>query len=236
VLRKRDHIFDLWPWPQTLTGEVDKWRGRAWFRPDVINDSGSPYEVHVTAVNARTTRLEYFSNRDPGGLRLEHILASFSIPLWYGPTEIDGVPYWDGGTLANTPFRKALELGGTEIVVATMIPWPERPLHTSERLSHITHIEHELLIIAQDLWNAFEPALDAMLTETVWRDYLLYRAEREAGQYANLDWLEIVAPDRYLTVGLMTHYQLEYHEYLFRQGYWDARNDLAGVLPLPPGA
>jgi predicted acylesterase/phospholipase RssA len=233
VLRRRDHIFDLWPWPLTLTGENEKWRGRAWFRPEVINDPGSPYEVYVTAVNTRTTRLEYFSNRDPGGLRLEHILASFSIPLWYGPTEIDGVPYWDGGTLANTPFRKALELGGTEIVVATMIPWPERPLHDSERPGYITHIEHELLIIAQDLWNAFEPALDAMLTETVWRDYLLYKAEQEAGQYAGLDWLEIVAPNRYLTVGLMTHYQLEYHEHLFELGYWDARNDLAGVLPLP---
>lgn len=233
IVRRRDHVFDLWPWPETLTGEARKWQGRAWFHPEVINAPDAPYEVVVTAVNTQTAQLEHFSNRDPGGLRLEHILASFSIPLWYGPTEIDGVPYWDGGTLANTPFRRALEIGATEIVVATMIPWPERPVFTSERPGYITEIGHEFLAIAQELWNAFEPALDAMLTETVWRDYLLFQAEQEAGRYPDLAWLEIVAPNRYLTVGLMTHYQLEYHQHLFELGYWDARNDLAGVLPLP---
>ena len=232
VLRRRDHIFDLSPWPEALVGRSKKWQDRPWFRPEVINRADAPYDVYVTAVNTQTTRLEYFSNRDPGGLSLEHIMASFSIPLWYGPTEIDGVPYWDGGTLANTPFRKALELGGTEVVVATMIPWPERPLYSHERPGYVTHIDQELLVIAQELWNAFEPALDAMLTETVWRDYLLFKMELEAGHYPDLKWLEIVAPDHYLTVGLMTHYQLEYHEYLFQLGYWDARNDLAGVLPL----
>lgn len=233
VLRRRDHILDLWPWPETLTGRSRKWRRRPWFRPDVINGPDAPYEVCVTAVNGRTTQLEFFSNRDPGGLKLEHILASFSIPLWYGTTEIDGVPYCDGGVLANTPFRKALELGGTEIVVATMVPWPERPLYNHERPGYITEIEQELLIIAQELWNAFEPALDAMLTEMVWRDYLLYRMELESGHYPDLEWLRIVAPAHYLTVGLMTHYQLEFHRQLFDLGYGDARKDLADVLPLP---
>ena len=79
----------------------------------------------------------------------------------------------------------------------------------------------------------WRPALDAMLTETVWRDYLLYKMEREAGRYPDLKWLEIVAPDHYLTVGLMTHYQVEYHQQLFQLGYRDARKDLAQTLPLP---
>jgi NTE family protein len=233
VLRRRDHVLDLWPWPETLAGRSRKWRDRAWFRSEVINSPDAPFTVYVTAVNARTTQLELFGNRDPGGLKLEHVLASFSIPLWYGPIEIDGVPYWDGGVLANTPFRKALELGGTEIVVATMIPWPERPLYSHERPGYITDIEQDLLIIAQELWNAFEPALDAMLTEIVWRDYLLYKRELEAGLYPELDWLRIVAPEQYLTVGLMTHYQVEYHRRLFELGYSDARKDLANVVPLP---
>jgi predicted acylesterase/phospholipase RssA len=236
VIRRRDHIIDLSPWPKTLTGQSRKWRDRAWFDEQVINGQDAPYEVHVTAVNANTAQLEVFSNRVPGGLRLEHVLASFSIPLWYGPTVIDGIPYWDGGTVANTPFRKALELGGTEIVVATMIPWPERPLRSHERPGYVTEIDQELLIITQELWNAFEPALDAMLTETVWRDYLLFKMEVEAGRYPSLQWLEIVAPDHYLTVGLMTHYQAEYHKHLIELGYWDAKEDLSAVLPLPAGS
>lgn len=233
VLHRRDHIIDLSPWPQTLMGESSKWKGRAWFHPEVINHQDAPYEVYVTAVNADRAQLEFFSNRDPGGLQLEHILASFSIPLWYGPTEIDGVPYWDGGTLANTPFRKALELGGTEIVVATMVPWPERPMYSHKRPGYVSDIRRQILMIVQELWNAFEPALDAMLTETVWRDYLLYKQEQRAGQYPKLEWLRIVAPDHFLTVGLMTHYQLEHHQHLFELGYWDAKNDLADVLSLP---
>jgi len=234
VIRRRDHIIDLSPWAKTLTGQSRKWRGRPWFQPEVINGPDAPYQVHVTAVNAETTRVEFFCNgdmrREPDGLRLEHVLASFSIPLWYGPTMIGDVPYWDGGTLANTPFRRALELGATEIVVVTMVPWPERPMYTHERPGYITEIDQELLIITQELWNAFEPALDAMLTETVWRDYLLYKMELEAGQYPALKWLEIVAPDHYLTVGLMTHYELEYHQQLFELGYRDARSDLKAVL------
>jgi predicted acylesterase/phospholipase RssA len=234
VLRHRDHVFDLSPWPETHTGSARKWRDRPWFKPETINSPDSPYEIHITAVNGDTAQLEFFSNRDEGGLRLEHILASFSIPLWYGPTEIDGVPYWDGGTLANTPFRRALELEATEILVVTMVPWPERPLRSYERPGYVSDIDHELLIIAQELWNAFEPALDAMLTETVWRDYLLCKVEREAGRYPELGWLEIVAPDHYLTVGLMTHYQLEFHQHLFELGHNDAEKDLAGVLGEAP--
>jgi hypothetical protein len=34
-------------------------------------------------------------------------------------------------------------------------------------------------------------------------------------------------------VGLMTHYQVEYHRRLFELGYSDARKDLANVVPLP---
>ncbi|NLF12436.1 MAG: hypothetical protein GX597_11675 [Anaerolineaceae bacterium] len=236
VLYRRDHVFDLTPWPETLLGCSKKWRDRPWFRPEVINAHDAPFEVHVTAVNANTTRLEFFTNRSDGGLRLEHILASFSIPLWYGPFQIDGVPYWDGGTLANTPFRKALELDGTEIVVVTMVPWPERPVRSSTRPGYVTDLDEQLLVVVQELWNAFEPALDAMLTETVWRDYLLYKLECETGQYPGLKWLEIVAPDRYLTVGLMTHYQAEYHRHLMELGYWDARKDLSRVLGQPGGA
>lgn len=233
VLRRRDHIIDLSPWRQTLTGQRTKWQSRPWIHPEVLNSEAAPYTVWVTAVNAVTSKIEYFCNQDPDGLRMEHILSSFSIPLWYGPTEIDGVPYWDGGTMVNTPFRRALELGASEVVVATMVPWPERPLRSHERPGKITDIDHELLIIAQSLWNAFEPALDAMLTETVWRDYLLYEREREAGEYPALNWMRIVAPDHYLTVGLMTHYEQAYHEQLFELGYEDARHDLVDLLPLP---
>jgi hypothetical protein len=37
----------------------------------------------------------------------------------------------------------------------------------------------------------------------------------------------------YTLVGLMAAHEIEYRQRRFEPGYWDARNDLAGVLPLP---
>ncbi|MBN1260882.1 MAG: hypothetical protein JXB35_09400, partial [Anaerolineae bacterium] len=150
-------------------------------------------------------------------------------PLWYEPTRIKRQSYIDGGVVANTPFRKALELGATEIVVVLMAPWPERPAQTW-RAATLPSLDDELLAIPQRLWAAFEPALDMLLTEIVWADYRLFEAQRNLGMYPEVQWLRFVAPETPLPVGLMTYYERDYHIRLFRQAEEDARVLLGEVL------
>jgi predicted acylesterase/phospholipase RssA len=135
----------------------------------------------------------------------------------------------DGGTIANTPFRKAVELGATEIIVVLMAPWPNRQVRTWKSRK-LPSLQDELLAIPQRLWASFEPALDMMLTEIVWHDYQLLEVERKNGQHRSLSWIRFVAPDRPLPIGLMTTYERQNHIRLFRQGREDAHDLLQDQL------
>ncbi|MDG2539795.1 patatin-like phospholipase family protein [Dyella jiangningensis] len=63
--------------------------------------------VSVGAVNIRTGNFAYFDNTE-GELRVEHFMASGSLPPGFPATEIDGEFYWDGGMVSNTPLYKVL--------------------------------------------------------------------------------------------------------------------------------
>ena len=126
LVRRGDHVFDTTPLLATLKGYSEKWLGKPWIIPEILNSAESRYEVWITAVEFETRRLVYFNNREPNGITPEKVQASCSIPLWYEPTVLDGRAYVDGGVIANTPFRKALELGATEIVAVLMAPLPNR--------------------------------------------------------------------------------------------------------------
>jgi NTE family protein len=229
----RSHVFDTGPLVETLTGRAPKWQGRPWLFQEVLNGAASPYNVWITAVDVETHSLVYFHNRDKDGITSEMVQASCSIPLWYEPTRLKGRTYIDGGTIANTPFRKALEEGATEIVVVMMTPWPGRPVQSWKSPRQLPMPDDELLKIPQMLWATFEPALDILLTEIVWRDCLLLEEERQAGKHPQLRWIRFVAPDVPLPTGNMTIYCRENHVRLFRQGESDAReilHDLLGTI------
>lgn len=228
LLREGDHVFDTTPLLHTLKGTSERWLGRPWVIPEVLNGPESPYEVWITAVEFQTRQLVYFNNRS-GGITAEMVQASCSIPLWYEPTTIKGHTYLDGGTISNTPFRKALELGATEIVVVMMAPWPGRVVQ-SWQAQRLPLPNDELLAIPQRLWSSFEPALDMLLTEIMWNDYQLLKAERRLGGYPNLEWICFVAPGAPLPVGLMTIYERDNHIRLFRRGEEDARETLEDLL------
>ncbi len=64
-------------------------------------------EVIVTAVEVKSGKLEEFSNhRD--GLTARHIVASASLPPVFPVTSIGRGAYWDGGLIASTPLRPAI--------------------------------------------------------------------------------------------------------------------------------
>lgn len=89
------HMFEPAPLEQALAEWVDF---------DRLNASAT--ELIVTAVEVKTGRLEEFSNR--AGLSAQHIVASASLPPVFPVAALDGGEYWDGGLIASTPLRPAI--------------------------------------------------------------------------------------------------------------------------------
>jgi NTE family protein len=70
-------------------------------------NNGAP-RLTVGAVNARSGDMRYFDSRDER-LRIEHVIASGSLPPAFPAVRIDGEPYWDGGIYSNTPLEAVLD-------------------------------------------------------------------------------------------------------------------------------
>jgi len=73
----------------------------------------APVPVHVVVTEVLTTRDVRLSD----GPAVAAVLASASIPGVFPPVEIDGVTYFDGGVVNNTPISHAIDLGADEVWV-----------------------------------------------------------------------------------------------------------------------
>ena len=49
------------------------------------------------------------SNTDHGGVSIDHVMASGTLPEFYDYKQIGRRKFWDGGLLGNTPFRELLQ-------------------------------------------------------------------------------------------------------------------------------
>jgi NTE family protein len=104
-----------------------------WVNFDRLNSDEAATHLRVTAMEVETGRLRVFGNSPDAypsqmnqeRIGLDHIIASCSIPIIYPATELNGVLYWDGGTVANTPLSPAIDAGAEEIVVVLMTPWDD---------------------------------------------------------------------------------------------------------------
>jgi NTE family protein len=93
-------------------------------------------ETLITALNMKTSRLRYFTHRE---ITVDHLMAASAMPLIFPWQEIDGEPYWDGGVIANTPLRPALDRGAGTIVAVLLspvgcqtLPLPQTPMELAE--------------------------------------------------------------------------------------------------------
>jgi NTE family protein len=90
------HMYELGPLEKALEEWVDFKR---------LNASAT--EVIVTAVEVKSGSLaEFSSHRD--GLTARHVVASASLPPVFPVTSLGGGEYWDGGLIASTPLRPAI--------------------------------------------------------------------------------------------------------------------------------
>lgn len=104
-----DSIYDTTPLRKTLERELDMRK---------LNGEGTGTQVIVSAVNVKTGKLTRFGNTEclrrnvsvdnQGGLQLDHVMASGSLPPGFAKTVIDGEPYWDSGIMSNMPLAEAI--------------------------------------------------------------------------------------------------------------------------------
>jgi NTE family protein len=119
-------LLDTSPLRETL-------QHKGWVNFDRLNSDAAAVHLRVTALEIETGHLRVFGNSDDvypsqmqrQPLELDHIIASCSIPIIYPATELNGVLFWDGGTVANTPLGPAIDAGAEEIIVVLMTPWDE---------------------------------------------------------------------------------------------------------------
>jgi NTE family protein len=88
--------------------------------------NASPTAFAATAVEVVTGKLRTFASKALGSVpatKIEprHVLASGSLPPAFPWTEIDGMPYWDGGIVDNTPLGLAIDAFSTEPDVDRML-------------------------------------------------------------------------------------------------------------------
>jgi NTE family protein len=62
----------------------------------------------LSATNVKKGQIEYFDS-SKGGLSLDHVLASCSLPPAFPMTDIDNQFCWDGGLFDNTPLGAVLD-------------------------------------------------------------------------------------------------------------------------------
>jgi NTE family protein len=109
------YVYDTRPLLVTLSRHVD-----------FAALNASPTVFVVTAVEVVTGELRAFANREVGRVaatRIEprHVLASGSLPPGFPWTEIDGMPYWDGGIVDNTPLGLAIDAFSGDPAVDRML-------------------------------------------------------------------------------------------------------------------
>ena len=93
-------VCDTAPLRQTLLNLVDF---------DLLN--AGDVRLSIGAVQVLTGNLQYFDTESQR-IGPDHVMASGALPPGFPPVEIDGVPYWDGGIVSNTPLQHVLEHGG----------------------------------------------------------------------------------------------------------------------------
>jgi NTE family protein len=73
---------------------------------DLINKRQIRFSVG--AVDVCSGNFRYFDS-DECEIRVEHVMASGSLPPGFAATEVDGKFYWDGGLISNTPLQWVLD-------------------------------------------------------------------------------------------------------------------------------
>ena len=182
----------------------------------------SPMEIIITAVNLLSGRLHLYNQHD---IDIDRLMASSAMPIIFPWQYIDGEPYWDGGTMANTPLFKALqekELG--EIIVVLLSPVGHVNLPFPGTLMQGLELVFEHLLsgsyqVTQPVNNGDRSPLDPSF-----QDWQTSGDKGDAsGRRPNI---RVVAPSRMLGFRSLLNFSKRQARQLLLEGYSNARRHL----------
>lgn len=245
------YLLDTSPLRETLKND-------GWVDFDRINSPEAAVHLRVTATEVPTGHLHVFGNSNDmypskmrqESIRLDHIVASCSIPIVYPVTQLNDSLYWDGATVANTPLGPAIDAGAQEIVVVIMTPWNndaqislDPPKNLMSAAS--TMLEWALLasfqadlkmfrrvneLVKLEVENARLKATNALLMSQLRGEEVDFIDEDNDGipdllqkKYHELPDPIIIAPEKAIAVERILRYTRDGHEKLFEMGYEDAK-------------
>jgi NTE family protein len=102
-------------------------------------------QLFVSATNVTTGRLRVFPREK---ITADAVMASACLPLLFKAVTIDGVPYWDGGYLANPPIFPLFHATSTEDVLIVQINPLQRnevPTSTHDIVNRVNEISFNFL-------------------------------------------------------------------------------------------
>jgi NTE family protein len=239
-------LLDTAPWRQTLS---------RWMKFDRINSPDAP-ALLLAATDVQSGDLRVFCNRELRGkpaetLTLDHLMASSSVPTIYPWTEIDGVKYWDGAVIANTPLGPVIDLADGEdldILVVMMTPWDADPEDMRAQLGGMPQDLVQGLSLTLDwallasyraaikmlkAYNKIADAAQQLEAAAAETNNSAYRMQGHVPH--KISEPTVIAPRELMPLEWIIDYEEATHEHLFALGYADAKRALdarmlAGML------
>lgn len=186
-------------------------------------------------------------------LKLKHILASVSLPLFFPAVEIDGCWYGDGGIRMTAPLSPAIHLGASRILA---ISTHYAPTYEEDNFPNIDHYPPPIQIVGALFDSIFLDVFDndALRLERINRlvsrlperqryglrpvKLLLLRPSRDLGKLANEYEAALPRSFRFMTRGLGTRetrsndvlsllmFQPDYLHRMMELGYQDAQKQI----------
>jgi NTE family protein len=108
----------------------------------------STVDLFIAATAVRTSEAKLFRAIE---LTPEHVLASACLPDVFQAVEIDGVPYWDGGYLANPPIWPLVECRSRDVLLLLLNPLESKgtPRSMTDILDRLNEIGFNASLVAE---------------------------------------------------------------------------------------
>ncbi|MCI5870110.1 MAG: patatin family protein [Dorea sp.] len=97
----------------------------------------SEMECEIVATNCLTGKADYLTEKEDRKRLMKICRASSSMPLAAPITNVDGIPYLDGGLADSIPIERAIEKGNEKIVVILTRNHGYRKKRTSSGIARI---------------------------------------------------------------------------------------------------